>query len=154
MPEFLYTARTLSGEDITGSLTAASKRETLSALAERSLFPLRVAEKAKPKALLKRKVKTQLLATTLTQLADLLQNGVPLLSALDILAEQCPHPALTEVLGDVRDQVADGAPLDEAFGRHLNVFGELAVSNKKVMPDLAVAAVIQVGADHPAACLL
>jgi general secretion pathway protein F/type IV pilus assembly protein PilC len=32
------------------------------------------------------------------------------------------------VLGDVRDQVADGAPLDEAFGRHLNVFGELAVS--------------------------
>jgi general secretion pathway protein F/type IV pilus assembly protein PilC len=128
MPQFTYTARTLAGEDVTGMITAGSKRETLAALAERSLFPLHVAEKRRSPWKLQRRVKTGVLVANLAQLADLLQNGVPLLEALGILSAQCPHPGLADVLSDVRDQVADGMPLDEAMGKHLEVFGELAVS--------------------------
>jgi type II secretory pathway component PulF len=35
MPEFAYTARTLNGEDVAGTISAGSKRETLRALTER-----------------------------------------------------------------------------------------------------------------------
>jgi type II secretory pathway component PulF len=73
-------------------------------------------------------VSTPVLVSNLMQLADLLQNGVPLLESLSVLASQCPHPALADILSDVRDQVAEGTPLDEAFGKHSTVFGELAVS--------------------------
>ncbi len=130
MPDFVYTARTADGQDVTGTLSAGSKRETLCALGERSLFVLHVEPKEKPRAGRKKaiRVKTQLLATNLMQLADLLENGVPLLTALTILAEQAAHPNLTVVLTDVRDQIAEGAGLDEAFARHPHVFSELTVS--------------------------
>ncbi len=130
MPEFLYTARNPSGQDVVGTITASGKRETLAALAERDLFPLRV-EPARARARAwqpRRKIKSQAVATNLQQLADLLQNGVPLLKALDILAAQAIPRELGEVLADVRDQVAEGTPLDEAFARHPRVFGELTVS--------------------------
>jgi general secretion pathway protein F/type IV pilus assembly protein PilC len=64
----------------------------------------------------------------LSQLADLLQNGVPLLTALNVLAEQATERELAVVLADVRDRVAEGASLDEAFARHPKVFDELTVS--------------------------
>ncbi len=128
MPQFAYTARTLEGQDISGTITAGNKRETLKALAERSLYPLHVAEKRTVEWGRQRRVKMPVLVSSLTQLADLLENGVALLDSLTILASQCPHPAMGEVLADVRDQVAEGMPLEDAFAKHDNVFGELAVS--------------------------
>ncbi len=128
MPEFAYTARSLAGEDVAGTMNAASKREILSALADRSLAPLQVVEKTKREWLSPTKVKTPVLVANLAQLADLLKNGVPLLEALDILAGQCPHAGLAKILTDVRDQVAEGAALDQAFANHTDVFGELAIS--------------------------
>lgn len=130
MPEFAYKARNHAGSDVAGTITATSRRDALCALGERQLFPLSVedAAPARPAWQRKRRIKTGLLATTLTQLADLLQSGVPLLRSLDVLAEQAVHPTLAEVLDDVRNQVAEGAPLDEALGRHPQVFSELTIS--------------------------
>jgi type II secretory pathway component PulF len=130
MPEFSYTARTISGEDVVGKITAGSKRETLMALAEQSLFPVRV-ESAEPRRrrwVLNARVKPSLVATNLNQLADLLQNGVPLMASLGILADQCTSSRLKDVLGDVRDRVAEGTSLDEAFAAHSDVFNDLTVS--------------------------
>ena len=130
MPEFAYTARTLSGQDTTGTLNAGNKREALAALAERSMVALRVEVKRAPRAIWRRyqRIKPRLVATNLGQLADLLQHGVPLLTALGLLAEQATTPVLAEVLRDVRDRVADGMALDRALERHPQVFGELTVS--------------------------
>jgi len=132
MPQFTYVARTAAGQDVTGSITAGSKRETLVALAERSLFPLEVKPadavslftRFKPR----KRIRPQVVATNLVQLADLLQNGVPLLKSLDILAEQASQRELAELLSEVRDLVAEGTSLDAAMARHPDVFGELPVS--------------------------
>ena len=130
MPQFAYTARTAAGEDVTGLITAASKHESLAALADRALFPLRVEPVAvsAPRWRMRRRIKAQLVAAGLSQLADLLQNGVPLLKALDILAAQAAQPELAEVLTEIRDLVAEGTSLDQALARHPRVFGELTVS--------------------------
>ncbi|NUQ62644.1 MAG: type II secretion system F family protein [Pirellulales bacterium] len=134
MPEFTYTARTLTGEDVAGTITAGSKRETLAMLAEKSLYPVRVECRQPARAGRQggskktKRVKAQVVAMNLTQLADLLQNGVPLLSSLDILAQQATHAGLRQILVDVRDQVAEGTALDHAMARHPQVFGELTVS--------------------------
>ena len=130
MPEFSYTARTLSGENVAGTINAGTKRETLALLAEKSLYPIHVenAEAGQIRFGFKKRVGASVLAATLTQLADLLQNGVPLLNALEILAEQATHPTMGEVLVDVRDQVAEGESLDIAFASHPEVFSELTIS--------------------------
>ena len=130
MPEFVYTARDATGQDVAGRTTAASKREILVALSERALFPLRVECAAPPRSgfRLQRRIKQQLVATNLMQLSDLLHNGVPLLSALEILTQQAVHPRLAEVFQSVHDQVAEGSTLDEAFANHPHVFTDLTIS--------------------------
>ena len=117
-----------------GSITAGNKREALSALADRALFPIQVDSTEKAKSPWKinlggaGRIKAEVLASTLTQLSDLLENGVPILESLRLLSEQCAHPRMQEVLTEIHDQVVEGKPLDEAFGLHPNVFGELTVS--------------------------
>lgn len=130
MPQFSYTARTISGEDVAGTITAGSKRETLMALAEQSLFPVHVesAEAPRRRWLSAAKVKPSAVATNLNQLADLLTNGVPLLASLGILADQATNPRLKEVFEDVRDQVSEGGSLDDAFAAHPEIFNQLTIS--------------------------
>ncbi len=130
MLEFAYTARNASGEDVVGKIAAPSKRDALRALAEKSLFPLQVedSQPAESQWLPKKRIGTQQVTATLTQLADLLESGVPLLKSLDVLVEQSPHPALASVLTDIQQQVANGTSLDLAFASHPRVFNELTLS--------------------------
>ena len=129
MPEFAYTARTLAGQDVTGTVTADSRNDVFAVLSERALAPLKV-DVRKPPFKLKfgSGIKAELLANTLTQLSDLLTNGVPLMRALEVLGEQAPSDRLKEVLGDIRSRVADGQQLDHAMAAHRDVFDELTLS--------------------------
>ncbi len=77
---------------------------------------------------LRKRVKTETLADAFTQLSDLLSNGVPLLESLDILASQGVDQQLSEVMADVRAQVADGTGLETAMGSHPTVFSNLTIS--------------------------
>ncbi len=130
MPQFAYIARTADGQDVEGTITAASRQETLHILCEQSLFPLSVEDSTPSRGLwrLRQKVKASLVASNLAQLADLLNNGVPLLKSLEILAKQATNPTLAEVLVDMRDKVAEGTALDAAMAEHPNIFGDLTVN--------------------------
>jgi general secretion pathway protein F/type IV pilus assembly protein PilC len=68
------------------------------------------------------------LAGFYSQLSDLLRSGVPLLRSLDILERQSTQAALSEVLREVRAQVAQGTSLADAMAQHPRAFNELAVS--------------------------
>lgn len=130
MPDFTYTARTIAGQDVKGLITADTRKDVMAVLSQRSLFPINVSV-AKKSALsfgFRRPISAELLAATLTQLSDLLSNGVPLLQALEILSQQAAHDRLKEVLNDVRGRVAEGRQLHEAMGAHRDVFSELTLS--------------------------
>lgn len=135
MPEFNYLAKNSRGIRVEGSIGAANRRAALAALAAKSLFPLQVTDAAQGAgglgggmSILERPPGAELLADTLSQLADLLNNGVALLQALDVLASQTRHQKLAAVLTQVRDDVADGATLDDAMAKHPHIFGELVVN--------------------------
>ncbi len=130
MPEFTYIARTISGQDVKGLISADSRGDVMAMLTQRSLFPMTVTAARQPLFRFKfnRSVRAELLASTLTQLSDLLTNGVPLLQALDLIAQQATHDHLKDVLTDVRSQIADGKQLHEAMGAHRDVFSDLTLS--------------------------
>ncbi len=130
MPNFQYTAREQSGQQVEGVLSAASQQEALSSLATQQLFPVRIGlleEEGTLRRHTNRGVRARHLAIFYTQLADLLRSGVPLLRSLELLERKKSQPALTRVIQDVREQVADGTQLAEAMRRHPKVFRELAV---------------------------
>lgn len=134
MPDFFYRAKTSDGQNTDGTIVATSSREAMSLLRQRSLFPLEVrdeAAKSSPwdlKLDLPKRIKTEIIADTLTQLSDLLGGGVTLLESLTILANESADPQMGEVLFDVRDKVAEGISLDDAMAAHPKVFSELVVS--------------------------
>jgi general secretion pathway protein F len=131
MPDFVYQARSPAGSLSTGTLAAANERDVMNLLDKQGLFPVKI-ENAKPRVAqtlgFGRKLKARLLATLYGQLADLLHSGVPLLRSLEILERQSHHAHLTEILKDVRTQVADGTSLADALARHPRAFNDLTVS--------------------------
>jgi type II secretory pathway component PulF len=48
MPNFSYTARSLDGQRVSGTLTAATEREVVSMLGQKSLFPIKVEQEKTP----------------------------------------------------------------------------------------------------------
>ncbi len=131
MQEFAWTARDLRGQDVSGLITADSRSDVMALLADRSLFPLRVEPVSKKMSLSfgpGRRISTELLASTLTQLSDLLRNGVPLLQGLEILIQQSPNERMQTVLSDIRSRISEGAQLHEAMAVHRDVFSDLTLS--------------------------
>jgi general secretion pathway protein F/type IV pilus assembly protein PilC len=132
MPTFDYTARRLDGSNIRGQLDAATRRDAISFLAQRSLYPLQLADRktgARGWQRFRRgRVSTEHIANALTQLSDLLRNGVPLLESLKLLSDQSSSTALREVMQQVHERVAEGESLDQAVARHPKVFSDLTIS--------------------------
>lgn len=130
MPDFTYVALAKTGARSVGTLTATSEREAAAQLDAKGLFPVEVrpARSAAKGGRFRRGVGGRLLATFYGQLADLLQAGVPLLRALELLERQSTHPRLQAVVKEVRLKVADGTGLAQAMALHPHVFDELAVS--------------------------
>lgn len=130
MPDFTYTARSPNGAAANGTLTAGSEREVMALLDQKGLFPITIApvKKKMTAAFTGGKIKARLLCTVYSQLADLLQSGVPLLRSLEIIERQSTLPALTSVLQDVRAQISDGTSLADAMAKHPKAFNELTIS--------------------------
>lgn len=131
MQEFAYTARDMKGQDVNGLITADSRSDVMALLTDRSLFPINVTPAKKKSSLsfgFGGRISTELLAGTLTQLSDLLSNGVPLLRGLEILIQQSPNERMQKVLTDIRGRISEGAQLHEAMAVHSDVFNELTLS--------------------------
>jgi general secretion pathway protein F/type IV pilus assembly protein PilC len=129
MPEFQYTARDNAGKKITGTISATGRREAAANLVSKALFPLDVQEAGtviETKSI--RRVPSQLLAVTYSQLADLLRSGVPLLRALEVIRKQTSHAGMNQILSEVCHQVEEGATLADALNRFPRVFGEMSVN--------------------------
>jgi general secretion pathway protein F/type IV pilus assembly protein PilC len=129
MPDFTYIARDSTGNKVTGTIDAATRREALSELAGQALFPVDV-RGATGGAGRRRigRVSKRLLANVYAQLADLIKSGVPLLRALEVVQQQSSNAALKSVLGEVHRRVEDGDTLAEAMRHFPRVFGEMALS--------------------------
>ena len=65
------------------------------------------------------------------ELAALLRAGLPLLQSLDLMLERMEEPNLRLVLSDIRDRVASGEELSEAFASYGDLFPPLYASTLK-----------------------
>lgn len=130
MGDFTYIARQRTGAQVRGTIAASSTEEAARLIREQSLFPVKIESKKSAFSISTRgkRVKSRTLAKFYSQMSDLLRSGVPLLRALDILQKQSTTPRLSEVIADIRKQVADGQSIADAMARHEIVFGELAIS--------------------------
>lgn len=129
MPDFAYIARDMTGQKVSGSLTAGTEREVLSILSGRSLFPIEVtADKTNLAPGANLKVRGQVMATVYSQLAALLKSGVPLLKSLAVLRDQTSNKNLKAILEEVHHKVEDGSTMADAMARFPRAFSEMAIN--------------------------
>lgn len=129
MPTFAYTARDMTGKQVTGTLEATGEREVAALLSEQSLFPVNVKSTGSHSGSLfgrSKKVKGQTMAVFYSQLASLLRAGVPMIRALTVLSEQSTNATLQEIIEDIRGRVEDGEPIGDAMAKYPRVFSEMA----------------------------
>ncbi len=118
-----YVARGADGKKHSGVIEAGNTREAKSALMERGLTPIRV--RPRLKFSFTRKVSQLELMHFSRQLAVFVRAGIPILEAIDGLAESSDHPTMQRTLADVGDALRTGRTLSEALSEHPKVFPEV-----------------------------
>ena len=127
MPTFTYTARTHSGELKTSTIEAQSKEDVVAQLRRQRLSVVKVDEEAKPKKA-KGSVKMRDVVIFTRQFSTMINAGLPLVQALDILAKQTENKNLSSITRSVVFDVESGHTVADALAKHPNAFSELYVN--------------------------
>ncbi len=126
MPVFTYSARTVGGEIQRDEIEVPTRDEVVKYLRKRRLIPITVREKPKDIKLgLRKKVKTRDVVIVTRQFATMINAGLPLVQALQILAKQTTNPTIREAVEKVVYEVESGRTLADALKDHPKLFSQL-----------------------------
>jgi len=134
---FAYKVRDRGGRLVSGTLEAENQTVVASKLREMGFAPVAIQEekqsvgKKEIRLPWKSGVKAKDLAVFSRQFATMINSGLSLLRALNILADQTENKKLAQVIADVRAEVEKGSSLSAALGKHPKVFTKLYVSMVK-----------------------
>lgn len=143
--KFKFEAKDQAGKVVKGSVAAASQADVVADLRRRNLTPVEVTKaggllswfggggaaapggKRKKKASRSSARKGELEVFT-RQLATMLGAGIPMLEALEILADQAESPGFAYCLDKVVEEIRSGSDLSKALESHKRVFSHIYVS--------------------------
>ena len=131
MPVFQYTARTLKGELINDKIDLPTRDDVIAHLRKNRLVVVQVRpapREFKLRLKLGSGVRTRDLVVFTRQFSTMINAGLPLVQALDILARQTENKALADVTRQVVYDVESGQTLADALRKHPRVFGDLYVN--------------------------
>lgn len=154
MPQFSYRARRRSGELVEGVLDVADRTAAVSQIERLGLFPVAVdASKGgvvevvtarrsgkdinladflpptlRAQLTRKRKPRLQELATFTNQLANLLNSGMTLVTALNSMTHLESKGIPASVARDLKTEVTEGRSLSDAMAKQPRIFSELYVN--------------------------
>ena len=142
---FKFEARDAAGKTVRGTMTADSQNDVVADLRRRNLTPIDISKGGgglfgggggggKAKAGGKRKQATRAscrkgeLEVFTRQLATMLSAGIPMLEALEILADQAESAGFAYCLDRVVDDIRSGSDLSKSLEPHKRVFSHIYVS--------------------------
>jgi type IV pilus assembly protein PilC len=127
MPTFTYTARAANGDLKTATMEAATRDDVMAQLKRQRMNVVKVDEdKAKKKATGGIKMRDIVIFTR--QFSTMINAGLPLVQALDILAKQSENKVLQEVTRAVVFDVESGHTVADALSKHPKAFSDLYVN--------------------------
>jgi len=131
MTVFQYTARSLKGELQQGEVDLPSRDDVIAHLRKNRMVVVQVRPAPKQLKLslgLGKGIKTRDVVILTRQFATMINAGLPLVQALDILAQQTENKALAGVTRQVVYDVESGHTLADAMRKHPKAFSDLFVN--------------------------
>jgi type IV pilus assembly protein PilC len=131
MAVFQYTARTLKGDLVNDKIDLPSRDDVIAHLRKNKLVVVQV--RAAPREFkLNLKfgsgIKIRDVVVFTRQFSTMINAGLPLVQALDILAQQTENKVLADVTRQVVYDVESGQTLADALRKHPKAFGDLYVN--------------------------
>src|SRR5919112_6613769 len=127
MPTFTYTARARGGELKTATIEAASREDVVAQLRRQQMTVVKVDEERKKKKATG-KISMRDIVIFTRQFSTMINSGLPLVQALDILAKQSENKVLQETTRAVVFDVESGHTVADALGKHPKAFNDLYVN--------------------------
>src|SRR5712671_1059673 len=131
MPVFQYTARTLKGDLQQGEVDLPSRDDVVAHLRKNRMVVVQVRPAPKQFKLsfkLGGGVKTRDVVIFTRQFSTMINSGLPLVQALDILQQQTENKVLADVTRQVVYDVESGHTLADALRKHPKAFSDLYVN--------------------------
>jgi type IV pilus assembly protein PilC len=128
MPTFSYTARAANGELKQGTLNVKDRDEVVAQLKRQRLVVVNVKEEGKQKSSIGGSIGMRDVVIFTRQFSTMINAGLPLVQALDILAKQTDNKALAETTRAVVADVESGNTVADALAKHPKAFTDLYVN--------------------------
>src|SRR5919204_4180104 len=132
MPVFEYTARNLKGDLVKDKIDLATRDDVIAHLRKNRMVVVQVREAkgggGNLLAMFKGGVKTRDIVIFTRQFATMINSGLPLVQALDILQQQTENKVLADVTRQVVYDVESGHTLADALRKHPKAFTDLYVN--------------------------
>jgi len=135
MPRFIYKAKKTPTTIIDGKIEAHDLKDALNKLRVMGIFPLSVDEENPLQqqqdgafAFFKKSVPLRDLSAFTRQLSNLLDSGMTLINALNVLTQQTENKVLNRIVESIKADIKDGISFSVALSKHGNVFSSLYVN--------------------------
>ena len=134
MPKFKYVAKERSGNTVSAAMEAKDRAAIIDALRNKNLIIVSISEVASkpwPGASIlggRQKIRLDDIAMFARQLATMVDAGITLVAALDILGEQMDNKTFGAIVLTVRNDVETGSSLSAALAKHKGAFSPLFIN--------------------------
>ncbi|HEY4131637.1 MAG TPA: type II secretion system F family protein [Gemmatimonadaceae bacterium] len=128
MPAFTYTARAINGDLKSATIDAPNRDEVIKQLRQMKLNVVKIDEGGAVKKKRMGAIKMRDIVIFTRQFSTMINSGLPLVQALDILATQSENPALKDTTRQVVFDVESGNTVADALRKHPKAFSELYVN--------------------------
>lgn len=133
MPIFRWQGVGPQGESVKGEMEATSPSIVMSRLRAQRIRPLQKKIREKGSGLdieikipgLGEKVQSKDIVIFTRQLATMIDAGLPIIQALDILAQQSETKTFRDILKQIRHDIENGTGLADSMAKHPKVFDDL-----------------------------
>lgn len=127
---FQWSGKTPKGIIESGEMTTATKEDVIAQLRKRNITATLVTKKTKKegKVIFGGRVKDKDIVIFTRQFATMIDAGLPLVQALEILSAQVENKTLGKTIQQVKIDVESGATYADALKKHPRIFSELYVN--------------------------
>jgi type IV pilus assembly protein PilC len=130
MVVYQWSGKTQKGLIESGEITASTKEDVIAILGKRKIVPTLITEKPKKGGIarLGGKIKDKDIVVFTRQFSTMINAGLPLVQALEILATQVENKSFGRTITQIKTDVESGLTFADALRKHPKVFSELYVN--------------------------
>lgn len=131
MTTFLYRAKKGPSEVREASIEADSESAAVKQLTKSGWYPISIDERKEDRkgiSIFSKRVKTRDLANFTRQLSELLDSGLALYEALNIIENQIALPQLKKVIRAIKNRIKEGNTFSESLKVYPNIFSNLYIN--------------------------